>query len=301
MKAIAVATIKGGVGKTILSAHLAAGLARQGYRTLLMDLDPQGHATLLAGIDAHPEAFCVGDVLLRESQLKLQDVIVRNLRPNFDVAPAVIKMAAQERQLYTWALRLKTVLRALESLPSKPDVVVIDCPPHIGGFTEAALHAADLTIAPIPALAGSIHGLADLETTWLEMRDGRAGELAGVINLWDQRTSVTNGVVLDTLKTMSTPIFETRIPKCEIINQAALKQMLVFEHAPHHPVTAVFDALAKEAWERVTRIASRRTDDNVSRDSEQEHADECSESHEQEWYVPAEALLGSGGYTIYQK
>ncbi len=299
MKAIAVATIKGGVGKTILSAHLAAGLARQGLKTLLMDLDPQGHATLLVGIDAHPEAFCVGDVLLRESHLRLQDVIVYDLHPNLDVAPAVIKMAAQERQLYTWALRLKTVLRALESLPNQPDVVVMDCPPHIGGFTEAALHAADLTIAPIPALAGSIHGLADLEATWLEMRDGRKGELAGVINLWDQRTSVTNGVVLNILKTLGTPMMETRIPKCEVINQAAIKQSLVYEHAPGHSVTEVFDNLAKETWEKVSRIRSSYENAETEEATQPVASEDASE--QQQWYVSAEAMFGSDGYSIIQK
>ncbi|MCB9707727.1 MAG: ParA family protein [Myxococcales bacterium] len=299
MKTIAIATIKGGVGKTIVSAHLAAGLARQGHQTLLLDLDPQGHATLLSGIDAHPEAFCVGDVLLRESQLKLQDVIVRNLHPNLDVAPAVIKMAAQERQLYTWALRLKTVLRALESLPQEPDVVVIDCPPHIGGFTEAALHAADLTIAPIPALAGSIHGLGDLETTWLEMRDGRGGELAGVINLWDQRTSVTNGVVLDMLHKLSTPILQTRIPKCEVINQAALKQMLVFQYAPTHPVTEVFDQLAKETWDRLMRFSLSEVAQISASEAYGSLTGES--STDGEWHVPVEATLGTDGYSIIQE
>src|SRR5262249_23203291 len=81
MKVIAIATIKGGVGKSVLSAHLAAAMARMERQTLLMDLDPQGHSTLLAGVDVHPDAACVGDTLLRETQATLDEVILRDVRP----------------------------------------------------------------------------------------------------------------------------------------------------------------------------------------------------------------------------
>jgi len=63
MRVITFATIKGGVGKTVLAVHVAAALAAKGVRTLLVDLDPQGHGTLLAGVDAEPTAPCVGDAL----------------------------------------------------------------------------------------------------------------------------------------------------------------------------------------------------------------------------------------------
>ncbi|QQR91390.1 MAG: ParA family protein [Myxococcales bacterium] len=300
MKVIAIATIKGGVGKTILSTHLAAALARNGQKTLLLDLDPQGHATALAGIDAHPEAFCVGDVLLRESRLKLDDILVRELRPNLDVAPAVLKMAAQERQLYAWALRLKTVRRALDSLERKPDVVVIDCPPHIGGFTEAALHASDLTLAPVPALAGSTQGLEDLRSTWAEMRDGRVGHLACVVNLWDQRTSVTNALVSEMLEASEVPVLDTKIPKSEVVNQAALKQSLVFDHAPTHPVAKAFDRLAQETWQLLCDHDDALDEqDGLSTSDLGQWIHEALEPS-RSWAVPAEAMLAADGYSVIQ-
>jgi chromosome partitioning protein len=257
MRIITLATIKGGVGKTILSAHLAASLAAKEVETLFIDLDPQGHASLLLGIDAEPGAPCIGDVLLPTADRRLTDVVIRDVRPHLSVAPAILQMALQERQLYAWALRLRAVLKALEQLDDTPDAVVIDTPPHIGAYTEAALHAADLTIAPIPALAGALQGFGDLRAAWEEMQDGRSGKIACVVNMWDGRTKATNAAVLEAIDGLAVPVFSTRIPRAEVINQAALTHQLIFDHAPSAPVSGMLTEFAAEAWSVATE-GSRR-------------------------------------------
>lgn len=251
MHIIALATIKGGVGKTILASHLAAALASKGRRTLLVDLDPQGHATLLCGVDAAPDAPCIGDALLQGGHGQLPGIIVRDVRPGLSVAPAVLRMAMMERQLYTWAMRLRALGKALATLDPEPEVVVIDTPPHIGAFTEAALHAADLTIAPVPALAGSLQGFGDLRAAWTEMQDGKGGTLAAVVNLWDGRTKATNAAVGDAITELGAEVLTTRIPRAEPINQAALNHSLIFDSAPSHPAAGIFQEFAAEVWAKV--------------------------------------------------
>jgi chromosome partitioning protein len=248
MRVITVSSIKGGVGKTILASHLAAALANQGKRTLLVDLDPQGHATLLVGVDADPAAPCIADALQQGAASRLGSIIVRGVRPGLDVAPAVLRMAVQERQLYAWALRLRALTKALETLDEKPDAVVVDTPPHIGAFTETALNAADLTLAPVPALAGSLQGFGDLRAAWAEMQDGRGGELAAVINMWDGRTKATNAAMGEAIASLSARTLQTRIPRAEPINQAALNHGLIFDVAASHPAAGMFHELAAEAW-----------------------------------------------------
>lgn len=245
MQIITVATIKGGVGKTIIASHLAAALAETGKETLLVDLDPQGHATLLCGVDAAPNALCVGDALLPGKFQLMREIVVRDVRPNLSVAPAVLRMAMLERQLYASALRHRALLNALNFYANDylPDYVVIDTPPHIGAFTEAALHVADLTLAPIPALAGSMQGLADLRCAWSEMQDGKGGSLQPIVNMLDGRTKSTNAAVFDSIPPEA---MRTRIPRAEPINQAALNHQLLFDASPKHPACDVFRALAKE-------------------------------------------------------
>ena len=247
MRVITLATIKGGVGKTILATHLAAVFADKGRRTLLLDLDPQGHATLLAGVDLLPGAPCVGDALLRGEHSRLRQVIVQDVRPNLSVGPAILGMARQEQQLYPWGLRIRCVVKALETLDEDDfEIVVIDTPPHLGAFTEAALYAADVTLAPIPALAGSLQGFGDLREVWGEMQEGRAGVLAGAINLWDGRTKATNVAVETAINDLDARVLNTRIPKAEAINQAALSHSLVFDTQPKHPAAGCFAELAAE-------------------------------------------------------
>jgi chromosome partitioning protein len=174
--------------------------------------------------------------------------IASDVRPNLSVAVATLRMTTVERQLYTWGMRVRALSKALATLNPAPDVVVVDTPPSLGAFTESALHVADLTLAPVPALAGSIQGFGDLREAWVEMQDGKKGMLAAVINLLDSRTTATNAGAEQAIAALDTRILKTRISKAEVVNQAALSSNLVFDSASTHPVAGLFRELAAEAW-----------------------------------------------------
>ena len=82
MKVISFANQKGGVGKTTTAVTLAAGLAHEEYRTLLIDLDPQGHVAFSFGLEKKPGFY---HWICEEQPLK--DVIL-NVRPNLDIIPS---------------------------------------------------------------------------------------------------------------------------------------------------------------------------------------------------------------------
>ncbi len=100
MRTVAIINQKGGVGKTTTAVNLAAGLARAGHPTLLIDLDPQAHATVGFGLD--PEQFAgrtIAEVLLSESG-GVGAVITDTYLPTLKLAPASIALSKADSLLH---------------------------------------------------------------------------------------------------------------------------------------------------------------------------------------------------------
>src|SRR5580658_6162350 len=147
MKIIAVINQKGGVGKTTTAVNLAAGLARAGHSTLLIDLDPQAHATVGLGLD--PEEYAgrtIGDLLLSESQLSSSSLADTYL-PSLKIAPASIKLSKADSLLHARHFREQRLQHALEGLTGF-DFVLIDCQPTLGVLPVNAMVAASQFLIP---------------------------------------------------------------------------------------------------------------------------------------------------------
>jgi chromosome partitioning protein len=228
MKSIAFSTIKGGVGKTTLAIHTASALADTGRSVLFIDLDPQAHGSLALGLDP-AERPCIGDTFGPRARHTLEDVVVRSTkRESLFIAPAVLRMAAMERDLYHWGYRLEALARSLDTLSWRPDAVVIDTPPSIGPYTEAVMHFVDLLVAPVPTGAYALQGLSEIGNAWQQVRE-RGGRLMVAVNMWDRRTTATNEAMEQALKEITFPVLKTRIPRSEAINQAGLAYEVVFD------------------------------------------------------------------------
>lgn len=190
---IAVANAKGGAGKTTLAVHLAAGLARAGQRTLLVDLDSQANATgwLLGPLPA--SAPGVADSLVRGVPLE-RVLLDAPGRPGMTIAPATPALAGADLALAGEVGGETLLAKALEPVASRFDAVVLDCPPNLGLSVVSALYAARWLVAPVPPSFLALAGLNRLKATLERVRErlnARTDVLAYVLFDVDAREGIS--------------------------------------------------------------------------------------------------------------
>jgi chromosome partitioning protein len=257
---------KGGTGKTTTAINLSAGLAYDGYRTLLVDLDPQGHSTI--GLGVEPDSFTESMAELMSVPKKpMQEVVVPTYVPRLDIAPAHIRLARAVEQVYTRVFREAILAQALKGVEEDYDFVLIDCPPSLGVLTANSLYACDFIIIPCQISRYSLDGLADLLTTIETVKDLGPEELFQgdhfriLLTMFDRRNRVTNEYILDQLRPYRDKTFATFIMKNEALNQAQIAQKAIFDYEPkstgaqdYQQITAEF----LEIWRKRNSLPEKR-------------------------------------------
>lgn len=197
-RVIAMMNQKGGVGKTTTSVNLAAGIAREKRRTLLIDLDPQAHATMHLGVETEGLAGTVYDALLSPDD-PIEPLIV-NSRENLDVLPAETDLAAIETELAQEPDRLRRLSASLAPILSRYEFIVLDCPPSLGLLTLNGLSVSREVVVPMQAHFLSLQGMGKLfETVELVSRslNNRLRVSGVVLCMYDPSASHTQEVVSD--------------------------------------------------------------------------------------------------------
>jgi len=157
-RCIAVVNQKGGVGKTTTTINTGAALAALGQRVLLIDLDPQGALTEGLGADTATGDVTLSAALIDDTTPALT-TIVRTVADNLDVLPTDDGMFLVETKLVSLRGRERRLSRALEHLRPSYDVILIDCPPSLGGLTDNALVAAGEALVPMQLEDTSVKAL----------------------------------------------------------------------------------------------------------------------------------------------
>ncbi|MDQ3616180.1 MAG: ParA family protein [Actinomycetota bacterium] len=232
---------KGGVGKTTTTVNLAAALAQNGQRILVIDLDPQGNASTALSIDHHRGIVSTYDAVVDGTPLA---EIVQS-SPEIDglfVAPATIDLAGAEIELVNLEDRENRLRKAIHGHPlvfaageDRFDYVLIDCPPSLGLLTLNALVAGDEMLIPIQAEYYALEGLGQLLETVEMVRDHLNPALVVstiVLTMYDARTRLAAGVAEEVRSHFGEQVLRTAIPRSVRISEAPSYGRTVMTYDP---------------------------------------------------------------------
>lgn len=272
---IAVLNQKGGVGKTTTTVNLAAALAAEGHRTLVLDLDPQAHATLHLGVLPGRSGPSLYEVLTQNLPLAK---VRREVAPNLFICGSHIDLAGAELELLGTVGREVILRDQLEADEESFDFVLMDCPPSLSVLTLNALCAAKEVLIPLQAHFLALHGLSKLlETIHLvSKRVNRDLTVAGVLLcLYDAGTRL-GGEVIDDLdrffdgrKSVNSPwadarLFRTRIRRNIRLAECPSFGQSILQYAPSSRGAEDYASLAGEVQGREPAAVWAAEDANVA-------------------------------------
>ncbi len=258
-KILGIVNQKGGVGKTTTAINLAACLALEGIKVLLVDCDPQANATSGIGFQRDDNRRSVYDVLVGDCPA--EQVILPTEIEKLWLLPGSKNLTGANLELASAEDRALRLRRALEPLKSNFDLIILDCPPALDLLTLNVLSAAETLIVPMQAEYFALEGISELISTLERVRAAFNPELniEGVLlTMYDDRTNLAQQVT-DTLREyFRERLFQTVIPRNIRLAEAPSHGKPVALYDPRSRGTEAYFELAGEFLAR-NQIESPRS------------------------------------------
>src|SRR5262245_7956872 len=254
-RVIAIASQKGGVGKTTTAINLGACLAQESRRVLLLDIDPQGNATSGLGLNGNDQRVTIYEALIGQADLK--QAIVPTALANLDVVAAGQRLSGAEVELVGMMARETRLKTCLAQARLEYDFIFIDSPPSLGLLTVNALTASDSVLIPLQCEYLALEGLTQLIGAIRLVQDhlNPSLRIEGVLlTMFDARLNLSQQVADEARKFFAERVYRTVIPRNVKLSEAPSSGKPIVLYDPHSTGAESYRELAREVLDHSREV-----------------------------------------------
>jgi chromosome partitioning protein len=246
-RVFAIANQKGGVGKTTTAINLAASLAANDLKVLVIDSDPQGNATTGLGVTKDPGRPSLYHVILGDSPVR--DAIVPTDFEGLSLISADKNLVGANLELVGSEGREFRLRQGIAQIREEYEYILIDCPPALDLLTLNALLAADSVVVPIQCEFFALEGISELMDTIDRIKESfhHPLRIEGILlTMFDDRTNLTRQVANDLREFFKDEVFKTVIPRSVRLAEAPSFGKPILSYDPRSRGAESYIKLAKE-------------------------------------------------------